>query len=205
MTGGGRVRRNAGRGSRSGQSGTSHPSDYAPNQSKLTDIIRGNLTPQIQRAKRKSEETVLSKFVRKIGNSVFIGILIGALSAIPGIGPFVIPAYTAYKIGSSGKAVIDAYNKAKDNKEQAALTAGEKEIVKYVAGEITGAVVGQSAELMGEGVKEMAQNSGAIDAVAKSTNISGEILAKMLQGSVENGIKKGFEAFSEFIVEEGVN
>ncbi len=174
---------------------------YEPNQSKLDDIIRGNLNPQILRAKKKSEGNVLSKFISKVGKSVLTGVLVGALSAVPIVGPFVIPLYTAYKLGVSGKKVLDAYEQAKNNKEQAALTAGEKEVVKYVAGEITGAAVGHSAELMGEGVKAMAQNSGAITEVAKSTNIESEILAKMLQGSVENGIKEGLETFSEFIVE----
>jgi len=174
---------------------------YEPNQSKLDEIIRGNLNPQLLKAKKKSEENILSKFISKVGKSVLTGVLIGALAAIPVIGPFVIPLYTAYKVGVSGKKVIDAYEQAKNDKEQAALSAGEKEVVKYVAGEITGAVVGHSAELMGEGVKAMAQNSGAITEVAKITHVESEILAKMLQGSVENGIKEGLEAFSDFIVE----
>jgi hypothetical protein len=174
-----------------------------PDQMKLDSIIRGDLSPKIKQARKKSEENVLSKFVTKVGKSMLIGTLIGALSAVPVIGPLVIPLYTAYKLGMSGKKVIDAYREAKSNKEQAALTAGEKEVVKYVAGEITGAAIGHSAELIGEGVKTMAQKSGAVDEAAKCTGVNGDILAEMLQGSIENGIKEGFEAFAEFVVEGG--
>ena len=205
MAGGGSRRRNGGgRGGGGGGGGptTQKNPKYKPlNQKKLDDLIRGNLDPQILKAKKKSEETILSKLISKVGKSVLIGVLIGALSTVPAIGPFVIPLYTAYKLGISGKKVIDAYEQAKTDKEQAALSAGEKEVVKYVAGEITGAVVGHSAELMGEGVKTMAQNSGLIAEVAKCTHVNSDIFGEMLQGSVETGIKEGLDAFSEFIIE----
>ncbi len=206
MTGGGRIRRNTRKTGRKGSYGES-PSSERPtdniNQKKLSDIIHGNLDADISRAKRKSEETVLSKFISKVGKSALIGIIVGALSAIPVIGPFIVPAYTAYKLGMAGKRIVDAYNNAKDNKEQAAITAGEKEVVKYVAGEITGTAVAQSASLVADGVKTMAQTSGVIDEVAKSTNVPSEILAEMLKGSVEQGIKKGASEFAAFIVEGG--
>ncbi len=203
MTGGGGSRNRYG-GSGGGGGGTPQgkkPTYEKPDQMKLDSIIRGDLSPKIKQARKKSEENILSKFATKVGKSVLIGILIGALTAVPVIGPLIIPLYTAYKLGMSSKKVIDAYREAKSDKEQAALTAGEKEVVKYVAGEITGAVIGHSAESIGEGVKTMAQKSGAVDEVAKCTGVSSDILAEMLQGSIENGIREGFESFAEFVVE----
>lgn len=175
-----------------------------PSRKKLEDILKGDLSPEIIKAKKKSEGNILSQFVKKVGESVITGILIGALSAVPGIGPFVIPLYSAYKFGRSGKKVLDAYREAKKDKEGAALKAGEKEVVKFVAGKITGAAVEQAAGFVGEGVKTMAEKSGAIDEIAKNTHVDSGILAEMLQGSIENGIKEGFDAISDFIVEKSV-
>jgi hypothetical protein len=192
------------RGGGGGTGPSSGPGYGSPSLKKLEDILKGDLSPEIIKAKKKSEENILSQFVKKVGKSVITGILIGALSAVPVIGPLVIPLYNAYKFGISGKKVLDAYREAKKDKEGAALKAGEKEVVKFVAGEITGAAVEQAAGLVGEGVKTMAEKSGATGEIAKNTHVDSEILAEMLRGSVENGIKEGFDAISDFIVEKSV-
>jgi hypothetical protein len=148
------------------------------------------------------EEDAFLRLVKNIGEPILTSILIGALSPVPVVGAVVVPLYTAYKLGLSGKKVLDAYMKAKKNKEGAALKAGEKEVVKFIAGEITSAAVEHSAALIGEGISRMARESGAISEVAKNTNVGGDVLSAMLQGSVETGIREGFGAFSDFIIEE---
>jgi hypothetical protein len=129
------------------------------------------------------ESQSIREYVTGDGRSALTTALVYGLSAaVPPIGAFALPAYTAYNYAKLGH---DLFNVYKDLRASGHVRRGDA----TAAGDSVGSnLTGEAADSLASSITSAASSSGVFGGIELATKVKGSVLSAMFKGSISSAL-----------------